>query len=154
MNKSDPLRFLQLWILPRHGGLDPKYGSFSGKSKDAIEARTNKWAHMVTGTDRKAITSEVPIRLDQDVNIFIAEVDDGVSLDFKVGPNRQAYVVNAEGETFLSGKGKEKSFDYDMISGDAAEAYGEVELTFNSKSKGFWVVVEMAWSGGKSHVRS
>lgn len=151
-HKTQPLRFLQLWILPLEGGLEPKYGGFDGTTSDAVAQRKNKWAHLVTWNKVKA--PEVPIKLDQDVNIYVAEVEPSTELDFEVHPGRQAYVVTAEGKTELSALSTSSGFQttVSMDKGDAAEAYGDVKLKFKGETPAFWVIVEMKWTGGRSKV--
>ena len=149
LHKTQPLRFLQLWIMPSTHGAKPKYGGYNGSSPDAIAARTNQWDHLVTWD--KAKSADVPIKLDQDVNIYLAEVDPGVELEFTVEPGRQAYIVNAEGDTRLRAETSTVQ-EIALTAGESVEAYGGVKLTFQAQTKAFWTIVEMKWTGGKSHV--
>jgi len=151
LSKNDPLRFLQLWILPRTPGLIPQYGGYDGSTAEAKKLRTNQWAHLVTWNKVK---QDIPIKLDQDVNIYLAETEPGTELEFEVHPGRQAYVVNAEGKTELTAASESSGFKevVQMEHGDAAEAYGDVKLKFKGETAGLWVVIEMKWTGGKSKV--
>jgi redox-sensitive bicupin YhaK (pirin superfamily) len=151
-HKTLPLRFLQLWIMPRTPGIKPRYGGFDGTTSEAQTARANQWAHVVTWDKIKGL-DQVPIKLDQDVNIYIAEAEAGTELDFEVNPGRQAYVVHAEGDSTLTATSASSGFKevIPMARGESAEAYGDVKLGFKATTKSFWVVVEMKWTGGKSH---
>lgn len=155
MHKTQPLRFLQLWILPRTPGQKAKYGGFDGTKPEAEAARKNQWAHLVTWDKVKGL-DHVPIKLDQDVNIYVAEVDPGTQLSFEIIPGRQAYVVNAEGDSKVAAASATSGFTdtVDLAHGEAMEVYGDAKLDFSATSKAFWVIVEMKWTGGKSHVHA
>lgn len=105
-NATKPLRFIQMWITPRKLGLPPNYGSFS---LDATQ-RSNRWAWLVGDAANKldattSIDATTPpaIRINQDANIFVAELD-GTRADpltFHVAAGRQAYVLQVEGSAAL-----------------------------------------------------
>ena len=153
-NKTLPLHFLQLWILPKTQGLRPRYGSFNGEKH--VEMRQNKWAHMVTWDEKKFEDDKTapPIRLNQDVNIFVSEVSPGTELEFPVLKGRQAYVVTAEGDSTISAVSSDIAMTSttEFSEGDAAEVFGELKLTFKALTKSFWLIVEMPWDG-KSRFR-
>jgi redox-sensitive bicupin YhaK (pirin superfamily) len=88
------LRFLQIWILPDRDGYSPNYGS----RRFDWEERQNKWLFIASGSDDSA-----PIRVHADVNVYAAWLDKGKSLDFKVTPERQAYLAMIEGEADVNG---------------------------------------------------
>jgi redox-sensitive bicupin YhaK (pirin superfamily) len=153
MSKTNPLRFLQLWIMPLSHGSKPKYGGYSGTSEEATAARLNQWSHLVSWDKQNNVNT--PIKLDQDVNIYVAETDhEGLQLEFDVAAGRQAYVVNAEGDTeFAAVTSIKPRTVMGLAHGEAVEVYGDAKLSFKSTTpKCFWVIVEMKWTGGKSHV--
>ncbi|MDR3075679.1 MAG: pirin family protein [Synergistaceae bacterium] len=90
------LRFLQIWILPDKNGYSPNYGS----QRFAWEERLNKWMPIAAGTGSE---STAPIRVHADINVYAAYLDCGKSLDFKVAPGRQAYMVTIEGTAGANG---------------------------------------------------
>jgi len=96
---TTPLRFIQIWIVPRKNGLPPNYGSLRGDPADN-SMRLNKWAWLVGDvSDKKA--ADVPVRINQDVNFYVTELDGGASdaLTFDIAAGRQAYVLQIEGAT-------------------------------------------------------
>ena len=133
---SVPLRFLQLWIVPDKL-VQPRYGSYCGSSEEAIEARSNKWAHLASSTSSSIKT---PIKLQQDVNIHIAELHEAMTLDFSLGAGRQAYFVSVEGSTTVSDRSNDK---IELEEQDAAQFKGPVALKLTSASQGMWILVEM-----------
>lgn len=86
--KSD-LRLLQIWILPPKKGLEPLYGSFRFHQKD----KKNTLQHLVS-----SLQGSAPVKLHQDVNIFVSQLDAGKSLDINIHKNRQLYIVQIKGE--------------------------------------------------------
>jgi len=118
LHPTEPLRFLQLWIVPRTSNLPPNYGGF--ESKD-ISLRKNKWQHLVTDVRN---SENVPIKINQDVNIYVAELDQGSKVEFKVQEDRQVYFVCVEGKTILNGES--------LTQHDAAEIVGQIDLSINS----------------------
>lgn len=163
LHPTSPLRFLQLWIVPNARGLTPNYGSYHGETDEAIVARKNKWQHLVSGVSAKqaaaaSASSDVPIKLHQDVNIYLAEVEEGQTVEFTVLKGRQVYFVQAEGKaTMTDGKST-----LELSEGDSTEIIGPVsfqlKVTENDKranpggglpiaTPSIVVAVEMAYSG-------
>lgn len=90
---KDTLRFLQIWILPDKKGYEPNYGDYRFDWND----RKNKWLRMVSNKDGNA-----PIKINQDVNIYALELEEGREISFPVNPGRQAYLVQIEGSSLIN----------------------------------------------------
>ena len=90
---DETLRFLQIWIIPDQKGYEPNYGDY----KFELDDRKNKWLNIVSSREGNA-----PIRVNQDSNIFVLELDKDKEIDFKVGKNRQAYLVQIEGSSDIN----------------------------------------------------
>ncbi|MDR2528365.1 MAG: pirin family protein [Synergistaceae bacterium] len=120
------LRFLQIWILPDKKGHKPNYGS----QRFALEARRNQWLFIASGSSEKA-----PIRVHADVNLYAALLDKDQKLDFKAGPNRQAYMVMIEGSGSVNG--------VRLSMRDAVEIVGE-DVTVAPSESAHLIVIEMA----------
>ncbi|SHH40159.1 hypothetical protein SAMN02745245_01230 [Anaerosphaera aminiphila DSM 21120] len=84
------LRFLQIWIFPDKEGYIPNYGDVLFDFED----RVNKWMPIASGSG----DSTFPIQVHADVNVYATYLTPGDSIDFKVGKDRQAYLVAVEGE--------------------------------------------------------
>lgn len=118
------LRFLQIWIMPDREGHTPNYGDY----RFDWNARTNGWLHMVSSRSGSA-----PIQMNQDVNFYVTEIEAGMTRSFSVAENRQAYVVQIEGESIVNGAVLENR--------DALEIIGEQEVFFEAEGKQSHVIV-------------
>ncbi|MDY3206334.1 pirin family protein [Clostridium baratii] len=90
---KDTLRLLQIWILPDKQGHTPSYGDYKFNWND----RENKWLHIVSSKAGNA-----PIKINQDMNIYVLELEKGKEIDFKVNKGRQAYLVQIEGSSLIN----------------------------------------------------
>jgi redox-sensitive bicupin YhaK (pirin superfamily) len=127
---SKLLRWLQIWILPDRDGYAPAYGDHAF----VFEDRIGRWLPLVAyfgDSDSKA-----PIRIHADVNISAAVIPAGSSLVLPVARNRQAYLVNIEGE---SGTGSAR-----LCRGDALEIVEESPTLAAASEDAHLLVVEMA----------
>eukprot|EP00932_Pfiesteria_piscicida_P007985 SRR837773.18241.p1 GENE.SRR837773.18241~~SRR837773.18241.p1 ORF type:complete len:217 (-),score=59.62 SRR837773.18241:392-1021(-) len=119
MDKSEPLRFIQTWILPRTRGLPPNYGSMVG-GEEAAEMRRGKWAHIVSDVENRAVAA--PVQINQDCNGYVIELDAGAAAPpLEIRSGRQAYMLCLEGEVqSAEGSGLRQH--------DGAEVKGPFEL--------------------------
>jgi len=100
LNNDMPLRFIQTWITPRRRGLTPNYGSFSAKNTDIGDQRKNKWCHMVGD---QGSSSSAKIQINQDCNLFVAEIDAAQTVVFTLNEGRQGYLICVEGSAMVDG---------------------------------------------------
>lgn len=98
LNKQeDWCRFLQIWILPPATGLPVRYNNH----KFNLDERENKLLQIVGNPSNK---DQVPLYLNQDVNLFVSELTDPEALvTFSLKPGRQAYVNCIEGHLNIKG---------------------------------------------------
>jgi redox-sensitive bicupin YhaK (pirin superfamily) len=96
---ENPLRFFQIWIFADENEYPPNYGDFRFTWEDRID----RWMPVATGVENA--TSEAPIKIHQDINAYATYLTAGKSLSFEVKPNRQAYLVVAEGKLRVDGIG-------------------------------------------------
>lgn len=90
---EETLRFLQIWIFPDKNGYEPNYGDY----KFEWNHRKNKWLNIASSKEGNA-----PIKVNQDANIFVLELDKDKEIEFKVGEGRQAYLVQIEGRSDIN----------------------------------------------------
>ena len=125
---SEELRFMQMWIIPDKDGYSPNYGDYSFVWEDRI----GKWMPMASSYSNKG--SAAPIRIHADVNIYSAFLPAGGSIDFAVGPDRQAYLTLLEGDASVG--------DIVMAERDALEIVKQ-DVTIAAKSDAHLYAVEM-----------
>ena len=99
-SKANPLRFIQTWITPRRRGLTPNYGSFSAKDTNIGDQRQNKWCHMVGDQG----SSSAKIQINQDCNLYVAEIDAARTVSFSLSEGRQGYLICVEGSAIVDGE--------------------------------------------------
>lgn len=92
-NPNIPLRLLQIWILPDNKNHTPNYGDFIYEENN----RKNTFFHAVSSKN-----SNLPIKINQDANVFVSEIDRGKSLTFPLNKNRQLYLVQIEGTSNIN----------------------------------------------------
>lgn len=128
MNASQqkPLRFIQIWIRPNAAGLPPSYRFNHFNQSD----RLNKLLHIISG---KSIYNG--IQINQDMNIFVSELNTGRQLGITQLPGRQAYLVCLEGALGINTSSLE--------AGDAMKLWDESSLTLTALDDCHLVMVEM-----------
>lgn len=125
-NSDENVRLFQIWIEPDRIGYPPNYGDF----KFEWDSRVNKWLHLVTGSETEA----APVKVHQDVNIYITALDALKKLTFEVRKNRQAYVIQIEGRSLIN--------HLTLKSQDALEVKEDI-LNIEAKEDSHIMVIEM-----------
>ncbi len=90
---NETARLLQIWIFPNKKGLNPNYGEF----RFEWDKRKNKWLHIVSPIDGNA-----EVKINQNVNIYVSELDENKEIDFNVNLTKQAYLVQIEGTSNIN----------------------------------------------------
>ena len=122
---DETIRSLQIWVLPDKKGYKPAYGDYKFKEED----RKNKWLNIVSSKDGNA-----PIKINQDANFYVVELDEGKEIDFKVESNRQAYLVQIEGDSNIN--------SVELNERDALEIIEE-NINIKANKKSHILVIEM-----------
>ena len=91
---SEDLRLLQIWIMPPQKNLVPIYGDQSY----SFEQRHNRLLKIVSSKN-----GDAQIQINQDVNIYVCELDALKNIEFTLEQNRQIYYVQIEGEAQVNG---------------------------------------------------
>ncbi len=125
---KETLRFLQIWIFPDKLRHTPNYGDY----EFAWEERKNKWLLLASNKE-----SSAPIKINQDINMYVIELDKDREIDFPVKENRQAYLVQIEGASIIN--------QLDLSMRDGLEVVEE-DLKIKAKETSHLLIVEMAKS--------
>ena len=126
---SEDLRLLQIWIVPPKKNLQTLYGSYQYKK----EQRENKLLNIVSSQDGSAA-----VKLHQDVNIFVSELEAGKALEFLISKKRQVYFVQIEGSSNING--------IILNNGDAMEVTQEASLDIKAIENSHFLFIEMVES--------
>ena len=94
-SKSDPVHFLQIWIVPDERGLAPAYGQ---KAFDTERARRE--FVLLASSDGRGDS----LRLHTDANVLVTVIEDGERRSWRLDPGRHAWVHVARGSASLNGK--------------------------------------------------
>ncbi len=132
LNKQDDwTRFLQIWILPPANGLPVRYENH----KFAPDERLNRLLQIV---GNPANQDEVPLHLNQDVNLYVSEItDEAARVTYSLKAGRQAYVNNFEGSVDVSGVAT-------LDERDSMEIVGPAELEFSlAGESAHFIMIEM-----------
>eukprot|EP00419_Tripos_fusus_P023665 CAMPEP_0172699132 /NCGR_PEP_ID=MMETSP1074-20121228/29967_1 /TAXON_ID=2916 /ORGANISM="Ceratium fusus, Strain PA161109" /LENGTH=285 /DNA_ID=CAMNT_0013520285 /DNA_START=9 /DNA_END=866 /DNA_ORIENTATION=+ len=135
-----PLRFVQMWVVPRRRGLRPNYGSMLGDEM-AAASRRDHWAQVVSDVEGPV---PAPVQINQDCSMFVAELSPNASApSFDLQDGRQAYMLCLEGTVWI--RGDEGGKHILLRRHDAAELTGGLALDLLAGPEGtFALLVEMS----------
>ena len=128
-SKTEPMRFIQMWIMPREPGLAPSVEQKSLTQED----RTNVLLPAVSpdGADG------VGVSVHQDAWVYLSrlELEEGRSVEHEFAPGFGAYLFLIEGEVSLNGER--------LTSGDAALIRDEKRLAIEAVQPSELIMVEV-----------
>ena len=127
VHKTEDLRLLQIWIVPPKAGLPRLYGS---KRFEEID-RKNRLLNIVSRQNGTA-----DIKIYQDINIYVSELETNKTLDFKIEKNRQVYFVQIEGSSSVN--------EITLNDGDAMEILDVEEIKIKALENSHFLFIEMA----------
>ena len=110
-SSSEPVHFLQIWILPERTGADPAYQQlhFSGQEK------TNRLCLVASRDGRDG-----SLGIQQEADIFACLLEQGKSVSYALTPGRRGWIQIVRGSVQINGMS--------LSSGDAAAVEGEESL--------------------------
>ncbi|MGA1931669.1 pirin family protein [Arcobacter sp. YIC-464] len=126
LHESKDLRLLQIWVYPPKRGLPRLYGS----EKFTKDERENKLLNIVSSTNGNG-----KIKIHQDVNLYVSELEKDKSIEFDIDENRQVYFVQIEGESSIN--------DTKLDFGDAMEITKEYKIKIEALSNSHFLFIEM-----------
>jgi len=110
-NASDtqPVHFLQIWLLPRKPGVSPRYEQ---RSFDPA-GRRGAWQTLATGYDGATESPPGPVPIDTDAALRVTDLAPGTTIELTTEPGRHGYLHVATGSIKLG--------DTTLAAGDAAQ---------------------------------
>jgi quercetin 2,3-dioxygenase len=126
LHKTKDLRLLQIWIVPPKAGLPRLYGS----QKFEEIHRKNKLLNIVSGQNGSA-----DIKIYQDINIYVSQLDSDKILDFNIKEDKQIYFVQIEGTSNING--------IILNNGDAMEIVDEKQINIIALENSHFLFIEL-----------
>jgi redox-sensitive bicupin YhaK (pirin superfamily) len=111
---TEPVHFLQIWILPERAGLAPRYDQVAFPDGD-LQNRLR----LIASPDG----AEGSVKVFQDVRISVARLDPDREVPLVLAPGRSGYVQVAMGSVVLNGT--------TLHAGDGARIEGEAALSLS-----------------------
>jgi redox-sensitive bicupin YhaK (pirin superfamily) len=124
---TEPLHFLQIWIVPDERGLQPAYGE---KAIDPAKA-AGGFVLLASPDGRDG-----SIRIHQDVDLWMTRPRGAEPLSVELRPGRHAWVHVAQGSATLNGQA--------LQAGDGAAVTGENALTLTGDDEAEVLVFDLA----------
>lgn len=116
-SKSDPVHFLQIWILPEKTGIEPGYE----QTHFAVSDRQNQLRLIGSREGRDG-----SVTIHQDVNLYAANLGDRATVTYALASGRVAWVQVARGAVTLNGQL--------LSAGDGAAVTDEETLTLTGEA--------------------
>lgn len=125
-SKTEPMRFIQMWIMPAERGLPP------GVEQKVLttEDRTDRLLKVISGDGGDAVL------VHQDAHVFVGRLDPGVEVAHALGAGRGVYLYVIEGNAEVSGER--------MTTGDAAQVAEEPVLRIAATEATELILVDVA----------
>ncbi|RZM79621.1 pirin family protein [Leptolyngbya iicbica] len=115
---TDPVHFLQIWVLPAEQGIEPSYEqTYFGPEDKQNQLR------LVGSQDGR----EGSVTIHQDVDLYATVLQPEASVTHTLGANRQAWLHVAKGAIKLNG--------HDLTAGDGVAVSEPVALTLTGTSE-------------------
>jgi redox-sensitive bicupin YhaK (pirin superfamily) len=130
-SETEPMRFIQIWIMPAEHGLSPGVE----QKVFTIEDRTDTLLKAISGDGGDAVL------VHQDAHVFVSRMNAGRSVEHPLAPGRGAYLYVIEGDVGVNGER--------METGSAAQITDEerAEIAASSTSELILVDVALASNG-------
>lgn len=126
-SESNPVHFLQIWILPNQNGIAPRYEqrSFSPTEQQGK-------LRLIAAPDGR----DGAVTIYQDVELYVVQLEPGQTIDYQVKPERFAWVQVAQGNLTLN--------DESLQAGDGVQISGAGDLTIRADTGAEVLIFDLA----------
>lgn len=124
---KDPVRFLQIWVLPRSTGLLPQYR----QANFPEERKLNTLLPLIDPAGRDG-----SLAVNQDVRMYASILESGKTLSHKLAAGRGAWVQVVDGEIDINGQRLE--------SGDGAAIEDVADIAIEAATKSEFLLFDLA----------
>jgi quercetin 2,3-dioxygenase len=125
-SETEPMRFIQMWILPGERGLPPSVEQKVFTRED----RTDRWLPVVTPSGGDAVL------VHGDASILVSSLTAEASTTYGFEPGRGGYLYLIAGAVSLNG-------EEELTTGDAATIQGESSLTVTASEPSELIMVDV-----------
>jgi len=125
-SKTEPMRFIQMWIMPAERGLAPGVEQKVFTAED----RTDRFLKAISGDGGDAVL------VHQDAHVFVSRLNPGVEVEHPLGEDRGAYLYVIEGDADVNGER--------MTTGDAAQITEEAAVRVAATDVAEVILVDVA----------
>jgi quercetin 2,3-dioxygenase len=126
---TDPMRFIQMWIMPRERGLEPSVEQKVFTKED----RTGRLLRVVSPEGGDAVL------VHQDASVNVSSLPAGTSISHKFDDDVGGYLYLIQGRIRLNGE--------TLHAGDAAKIQDEPEVTIEAEEPSELIMVEVRLDG-------
>jgi redox-sensitive bicupin YhaK (pirin superfamily) len=151
-SQTEPMRFIQVWILPDTPSLPPGVE----QRVFTVDDRTNRLLQVFApiGTVRQqpgpalgdprlsspdpAASARTPVGVHQAASAYVARLEPGTSVRHELQPGRGAYVYLIDGEAAFDGQA--------VMSGDAAKVVDQADLEISATATSELILVDVPLS--------
>ena len=127
-SKTDPVHFLQIWVIPAERNTAPRYQQ---KNFDK-DAQPNQWHVMVTPDEQE----QGALHILQDVQLLGAVIDEGTSLGYEARPDRRLWLQVVRGQVRLPD-------GTSLVAGDGAAMIDEATLELHAVERAEVILFDM-----------
>jgi quercetin 2,3-dioxygenase len=125
-SETEPMRFIQMWIMPNERGLEP-----SVEQKVFTEAdRTDRLLKVISGDGGETVL------VHQDAHVFVSRMNPGVTATHELGDGRGVYFYVIEGDVKVNGD--------QMTTGDAARISDEPSVSIEAADTSELIFVDVS----------
>ena len=125
-SETEPMRFIQMWIVPAERGLEPGVEQKVFSEED----RTDRLLRVIGGGDGEAVL------VHQDAHIFVSRLSPGIEVKHELGDGRGVYLYLIDGDADVVGER--------MTTGDAAQISGEPTIPIQATATTELIAVDVA----------
>ena len=125
-SETEPMRFIQIWIMPAERGLPPGVEQKVFTTGD----RTDTLLKAISGDHGDAV------HVHQDAHVFVSRMNAGRSVEHPLAPGRGAYLYVIEGDVGMNGER--------METGSAAQITDEERVEIAASSSSELILVDVA----------
>ena len=125
-SETEPMRFIQMWIMPRDEGLAPGVEQKVFTETD----RADTLLRVISGDGGDAVM------VHQDAHVFVSRLSPGASVTHTLEGGRGVYLYVIEGDVSVNGER--------MQTGDAAQIVEEADVRIDAAARSELILVDVA----------